>query len=83
MPIKLNKNDSQVVVALRDIYKHLNLSGTSTDSWVSTRDIAERCDLNIYRARYSLLKLVNLGMAVQQSEQKRNRNWRPGNTPPQ
>ncbi|HHQ6629756.1 TPA: FaeA/PapI family transcriptional regulator [Serratia fonticola] len=46
-------------------------------SWPSTRDIADACDVNIYRARYFLLKLVAENQVETTTELvEKKRRWR-------
>ena len=78
---KLSKNDEKVVNAILDIYevkKRENNNAVPEGSlWVSTREIAEACDINIYRARYSLLKLKTNGGVIQESTRHKTHGWRP------
>ncbi|KUQ07665.1 hypothetical protein AWI08_04140 [Klebsiella aerogenes] len=73
----INKNDREVFDAVTLITK--NRSGNSGESsvWIRTRDIAEYCDITIYRARYSLIKLEKNGDVVHKSTGKRMAlSWR-------
>ncbi|HBV9912401.1 TPA: hypothetical protein MEA72_004553 [Klebsiella aerogenes] len=77
---KLSNNDKKVIVAILKIYTLKccdNNHTTSNHIWVSTREIAEACDINIYRARYSLLKLKSRGEVIQQPTRHKTHGWQP------
>lgn len=51
------------------------------ETWPSTREIAEFCDMDIYRARYWLLKLLDLGLIDTQERSINNTlRWRVSTT---
>lgn len=79
---KLSEKDREVASEIKRIFNEMiRVDGggeNQTSVWISTREIAEACQINIYRARYSLLKLKELGAVVQQStERKVALGWRP------
>nr|WP_154325411.1 FaeA/PapI family transcriptional regulator [Pantoea sp. 201603H] len=39
--------------------------------WLSTREIAEECDMDIYKTRYYLLKLESKGIVIRRHEYKK------------
>ncbi|MGS3490031.1 hypothetical protein ACB276_19690 [Enterobacter hormaechei subsp. xiangfangensis] len=43
--------------------------------WLSTRDIAEICGLNIYESRYNLLKLLNKNLVICRRDNRRSLFW--------
>ena len=74
----LNKNDRAVLEAMIKIFIKKKLHKEPDTGWVTTRDIAEYCDITIYKARYSLLKLEGVGAIIHRSEkQKRIFSWKP------
>ena len=74
---KLSINDKMVIVSLKEIYKTRVINSSQSPAWISTRDIAEHCNINIYRARYSLLKLEARGIVAKQTNKSKNHSWRP------
>ncbi|MGK9009933.1 FaeA/PapI family transcriptional regulator [Serratia marcescens] len=53
-------------------------SGDNKEAWPSTRDIAEKCCLGIYKTRYLLLKIVANGQVTSSSQRIKNSlRWYP------
>lgn len=80
---KLSQNDKKVINAILDIYEEkchqCGAQNSNPPIWVSTREIAEACDINIYRARYSLLKLKSNGGVIQEPTRSKTHGWKPTN----
>lgn len=78
---KLSGKDEKVLNAILDIYdkkmQERDSSELGEPIWISTREISEACDINIYRARYSLLKLKSNGGIIQDSVRRKTHGWRP------
>ncbi|CAM3976372.1 EAL domain-containing protein [Yersinia intermedia] len=64
--MKKNANESKkidVLNAIISLSQDRNiLPGSDSELWPNTRQVAELCDLTIYKARYLLLKLTNEGL---------------------
>ncbi len=71
-------NDKKVIAAISELYKQTGYRMDDARCRVSTREISEVAGINIYQARYSLLKLKACGVIIQvDAAPKRMLYWRP------
>lgn len=69
----------KVLDSLNRYYSQIeNNNSEKQECWLNTRIIADLCELNIYQARYVLLKLLALGYVERQRDITCNSlEWRP------
>lgn len=77
---KLNESEKKIMLSLAETSQNLSHQTGNKETitaWLRTREIAEKCGMDIYKARYLLLKLENKGWVVHQnSEKKAPLSWR-------
>jgi len=60
----LSKKDRYVLFTLQSLFMRSTGGGEDSLNGIETRTIADACDLSIYCARYSLLKLAKASYVV-------------------
>ena len=78
----LSANDRAVLAAVIKIFVNKTLQEQEQkeddNAWITTRDRAELCDITIYRARHSLIRLEEFGAVTHRPMQKKSAlNWKP------
>lgn len=76
--IQIGLNDKKVIASITEIYRQRGYHLTDTTRWLTTREISEVANINIYQTRYSLLKLKASGIVIlASSDHKRSLRWQP------
>ncbi|WP_208951742.1 FaeA/PapI family transcriptional regulator [Rahnella sp. ChDrAdgB13] len=74
----LSQNDRVVLDAIIKIFLNKKVQKEKEIGWVTTRDIAEQCDITIYRARHYLMRLEECGAVIHRPTDKKTAlNWKP------
>ncbi|HDX4396351.1 FaeA-like protein [Enterobacter cancerogenus] len=69
---ELSSIEREIILAIEDIQRQRCGADNAPPYWIRTREIAEKCDVNIYKARYLLLKLERKGLVTQQANDKKS-----------